>query len=878
MLFRLVLVALIPLTTAGWSEDEPKARGKTLAEWEQAVWTQKPPSHQGVRALGEMGEAAIPALIKMMRSHPGGDIRYLSQKALAKIGKPAVEPMRRVLRDGDPSAKMAAILGLETVLEDEGVAVLKPMLQDATKGVVARAAGALLRITGDAEQYLPPLVDALKSGNQGDRWIAAESLGWCGEKAAGATESLVELLQTARGGVREQVITALVRIGAKEGSEALAMERATDLSSEDTGARLKAAYELGKDPEVSRGALPALRARLADENEDILARGYCAWAIARIDAASRPEAPRTFHVSQSHPAASDGNPGTVEMPWKTIQRAAEAMFAGDTVIIGEGVYRECVRPFRGGESYEKMITYRAAPGANVVIKGSDVCSPTWEKTQIGETTGWAAPWQRLEWDHPENWPKKKEAPMQRAEQVFVDGKLLRHVGGLEELQKESGCFYTDDETGKLCLRLPDDGAPEERVIERSVRQQVFAPVVRGLGYIRVQGLKMMHAANPESNGWNWGVIGHRAAMSTRAGHHWIIEDNEITWANAQGMDIGGEGWSNDLQKQPSVSDECGYHQVRRNNVSHNGVAGIVGWAGGSNHLLLEHNVTNYNCLKGNFYAFEAAGVKLHHADHVIIRRHRSHRNEAFGIWLDHKCHHNRVTQCTLTENRAAGIFLEVSSQGPNLVDTNVVIGTRDDTHGVWGDGLYSHDADDVTWANNLVLNCQGWGARIRYIVGRKAGWGPTTAHRNRVLNNIISGNRRGCINFQPETDRGKDNLSDFNVLWGRDEPPTMFLDNGGAKVRWEETEFGNKLGFEGTGSLTLTVDQWREYGQDRDSVMQAAETLLRGLDAPIPPDEPAGKLLAALRSLWTQEFGLEDELAEYHPRPAEEIVTALSGE
>ena len=64
------------------------------------MWEQKPPSHAAVRSLGTMGQAAIPALIRMMREHPGGDIRFLSQEALAQIGEAAVEPMEQVLQDG----------------------------------------------------------------------------------------------------------------------------------------------------------------------------------------------------------------------------------------------------------------------------------------------------------------------------------------------------------------------------------------------------------------------------------------------------------------------------------------------------------------------------------------------------------------------------------------------------------------------------------------------------------------------------------------------------------------------------------------------------------------------------------------------------------
>lgn len=857
------------------AQDEPDA-AERIAELEATVWEQTPPSHGAVRTLGSMGPAAIPALIRMMRSHPGGDIRFLSQIALAEVGEAAVEPMRQVLRDGDPSARMAAVLGLEKVLGADVVPVLQPLLADPSGGVVARAAGALLRITGDADTYLPPLVDVLRTGAGGDRWIAAESLDWCKQAAAGAVPDLIEALDTSPPGVRARALTALRNIGTREAVAAVALEHVPELGSDDVWTRLRAAHALGGAGEAAAPALPALRERLADAQEDMLVRGYCAWAADQVDPHSRPARPRTFHVRRQAPNASDDNPGTMDAPWRTIQRAAEEMHAGDTVIIGEGTYREFVRPFRGGESYDRMVTYRAAPGEQVILKGSDVWEPAWERAQVGDTTVWAAPWERLPWDHPEQWPSPRSGPMHRAEQVFVDGRLMTHVETREGLATNTGAFYTDDTERRLYLRLPEDEPPQGRLIERSMRQQVFAPAVRGLGYIRVQGLSITHAANPESSGANWSVIGHRAALSTRRGHHWIIEDNHITWANAQGMDVGGEGWSQDLQKQPPVSNEPGFHQVRRNEVSHNGVAGIVGWGGGVTRLLLEDNVTNFNALNGNFYAYESAGVKLHGTDHVIIRRHRAHGNEAFGIWVDYLCHHTRITQCIVTDNRGAGIFVEVSSQGPNLVDSNVVIGTRDAQRGGWGDGLYSHDADDVTWANNLVLNCRGWGVRLTRCIGRTTSWGETSVNRHRVLNNIISGNERGAVNLRPEAPLSEDNLSDHNVLWGHDGAPVCGVNNSGINVDWGATEVGPRMGLTGSGSLTLPLPRWQEYGQDRASIALPADVLLGDPDTTLAPEASLEPLVTALTGLWDQDFGLDDGVGEYRPRPAAAMVAALS--
>ncbi|MGD0093284.1 MAG: DUF1565 domain-containing protein, partial [Planctomycetota bacterium] len=57
---------------------------------------------------------------------------------------------------------------------------------------------------------------------------------------------------------------------------------------------------------------------------------------------------KTYHVAGQDPRAADTNPGTREQPFKTIGRAAELLQPGEKVLIHEGVYRECVRPRRGG--------------------------------------------------------------------------------------------------------------------------------------------------------------------------------------------------------------------------------------------------------------------------------------------------------------------------------------------------------------------------------------------------------------------------------------------------------------------------------------------------------------------------------------------------
>src|SRR4029453_16062939 len=78
--------------------------------------------------------------------------------------------------------------------------------------------------------------------------------------------------------------------------------------------------------------------------------------------------PKELHVAVS--GSEDGD-GSIHRPFRTIDHAAHLARPGDTVIVHAGEYREWVRPRRGGLSDQRRITYTAAPGAHVVIKGSE---------------------------------------------------------------------------------------------------------------------------------------------------------------------------------------------------------------------------------------------------------------------------------------------------------------------------------------------------------------------------------------------------------------------------------------------------------------------------------------------------------------------------
>ena len=82
-----------------------------------------------------------------------------------------------------------------------------------------------------------------------------------------------------------------------------------------------------------------------------------------------------FYVDNSGKCGvcNDNNPGTINQPWCTIQKAARTLNPGQTVYVREGVYREMVTLTKSGNETSRII-FRNYPGENPILKGSEVAS------------------------------------------------------------------------------------------------------------------------------------------------------------------------------------------------------------------------------------------------------------------------------------------------------------------------------------------------------------------------------------------------------------------------------------------------------------------------------------------------------------------------
>lgn len=490
---------------------------------------------------------------------------------------------------------------------------------------------------------------------------------------------------------------------------------------------------------------------------------------------------KVYHVAQAHPRASDANPGTADAPFATIGGAASRLQPGEKVVVHTGTYRECVRPPRGGTGPTGMIAYEAAPGEAVTVTGAESWTP-----QARPSAGWglakpangATVWMadlpeelfrsynpflvRNAYEYMTHYGQMQDPAwltraLQRRGMIFFRGQPLKQVFRCRELAAQDGAFWVEESGLRVHVRLPGDADPDVP-LEISCREQTFAPRELGLGYVRVKGFNLVHAAGPLP-------VPQRGSLSTTRGHHWIIEDCHVQWANGVGIDIGIQSWDS------TPTGETGHHVLRRNHISHCGICGLAG-ALGVTHTLIEASVFEHIGYHNLERMYECGGIKFHLARHTLVRgnvfRHLQH---AGGIWLDVDNINCRITNNVFAdiETVVGAIYSEMNYER-NRVDHNVVWNVRRPAgepaaHLEAGAGLRA-DCNDVLLADhNLFGQLDSYGIMFSLIQADRQSSGRTGLCRaNEARHNLFVKTPRRI-----HLGRREENLSDFNLFDSRDD-------------------------------------------------------------------------------------------------------------
>jgi parallel beta-helix repeat protein len=534
-----------------------------------------------------------------------------------------------------------------------------------------------------------------------------------------------------------------------------------------------------------------------------------------------PAAAKEYFVDQKRPNACDSNPGTEAQPWKTIARAGKAkeLQAGDSVLIRSGLYREAVTITVSGEP-GKPITFAAAPGARVIVKGSELIRGQWglltERKDVKEPfpNAYKNVWRIPLGD--EYFPASTNKAERFVGQVFMgdytplqmigsdrsfDGDQLRIVGaGLADMIERS--FYFDPKEQSLYVRV--GGHPDWYHMEIGVRSAVVN--VNGAHDVVLRGLEMRHNLYG-------GVCGVGGCQRV------VVEDCACCLGAFSGLSICS----------------CKDCTARRCDLSYNGNSGLgLNTTQGctiEDCTLLFNNYRHFN------EAWHCGGMKnIPDNRGTIVRRcEAAYTHAGPGIWFDSHNPNCLIVDNVCHHNDADGIFLEIN-RGGGVIANNLVYANR-------GRGIYVAGSPDTWVVYNTVVDNQGG------IVLMPRGDVDPLQHE-RVLNNLLIRNyiaaqtlTEGCdltLYMYPPFQEDKtalrqpeaDNWSDFNVFAANDWVPTI-------RYHWNPN---------------VTLPEWQKrFRQDLHSRVMPVPFERRGQDFKLLSSEGldvAGPLPETLLKIW----------------------------
>ncbi|WP_340536694.1 right-handed parallel beta-helix repeat-containing protein [Nocardioides sp. GXZ039] len=358
------------------------------------------------------------------------------------------------------------------------------------------------------------------------------------------------------------------------------------------------------------------------------------------------------------PSGSDGAPGTVEAPVRTIARAMWIAPIGGTVVLRAGEYNERV-------VVSKRLTLQNYPGEAAWIDGSIPVS------------GWRAEggdWVRDGWTYrfdssptytqgaadgtTEDWTFVDRANYPMAahpDQVWVDGSFLREVASRDLVVP--GTFFVDDAGARLVIGSDPTGRTVRATnLARALNVQAAGTVVRGIGVRRfatsVPMIGMVTVEKPDA----------------------VLEDVVIEESATTGISILATGVT-----------------VRGLTVRESGMLGIhARFADG---LDLRDVLSEDNNRERFNSAPVSGGMKVTHLRGITIRDSVFRSNWGPGFWADESTYDIDLVHNEFSNNQGHGISLELSAKA--IVAGNLLLGNR-------RFGMKINNTSDVQIWNNTI--------------------------------------------------------------------------------------------------------------------------------------------------------------------------------
>jgi hypothetical protein len=510
-----------------------------------------------------------------------------------------------------------------------------------------------------------------------------------------------------------------------------------------------------------------------------------AWSQANVN-----ESLETATLWVDTNTGSDSNPGTQQLPLKTIGAAAALAVAnnqagiGTQVIINAGTYREAVTLQQTPTDTSLPMTFQA--NGAVSVSGADVWTGWQAYSQNGSiyTNAWPYQWGLCPVDS--GVPPFEQNIVLRREMIFVNSTPLTQV--LSQSAMVVNTFYVDDEGGTVYIWPPAGTNMATATVEVSTRPSLF--MIENRSNIVLRGLTFQYAGS---------CYGEEAVGTTFGTTNVLFDSDKFYWNNGSGLFLG----------------QTTYVTVQSSIAEHNGRSGTA-----DNQLkygLYQDDTASYNNWRGSqgvYYAWGNAGAHFVAAHDDTVEGYRLFFNQSFGTHWDTDNANIVVDNIVSTENIGAAAFVE-KSEGPVNISNSYMCNGNPPTGNV-NVGFNLRNSEQVTLDSNTLANnvenflVEGVAGGIQ-VTNWETGQVYNLISQNFSSNNNIIVNGGGQYLFYDSYLGGSDwltfqttLLSDYNTWWNTAAQTDVFMLP--VPVNYNLTDF---LGWQ---ALTL---------QDLHSVFQA---------------------------------------------------------
>ncbi|WP_102692270.1 right-handed parallel beta-helix repeat-containing protein [Rummeliibacillus pycnus] len=319
---------------------------------------------------------------------------------------------------------------------------------------------------------------------------------------------------------------------------------------------------------------------------------------------------KLFYVSEN---GDDSNLGTINAPWRTIQKAANSLKAGETVYVREGIYSEFVKINNSGTKEAGDITFKAYPGENPILDAGKMAGDSGNSTFFD---------------------------VKNSNYIVINGFEMRNI-------------TTNDPNQYPVAILVREGSSNIKILNNNIHDISNYSINGNAHGIQFYGdsSNSIHDITIQNNEIHHLTLGSSEALTLSGNiEGFLINQNKIHHNNNIGIDVAGF--------YKACNDDC-IDQARNGTISNN---------------IVYHNTSEKNpAYKGSF---AAGGIYADGATNILIKNNFVYKND-FGIELASENQGKTTSNITVEKNKiinnnGAGIIMGGSSVSNGGAYKNII--------------------------------------------------------------------------------------------------------------------------------------------------------------------------------------------------------------